>query len=119
MLKLLKRIKSYIHRKWFPVNKCYVLCRKDLGEQVSPIYPAVQGGHAVAQLYEEGKTGDWKNEYIYYLGVENEEELKKWMYLLESRNIPYSKFVEPDVGFQVTSIATIGNEKLYKKLELL
>ncbi len=101
------------------MNKCYVLCRKDLGELVSPIYPAVQGGHVVAQLYEDGKTGKWKNEYLIYLEVENEDELKKWMYLLDSRGISYSHFLEPDIEYQLTAIATIGNDKLFKGLELL
>ena len=101
------------------MNKCYVLCRQDLGELVSPMYPAVQGGHAVAQLYEDSKTGKWKNEYLIYLEVEDEDALKKWMYLLDSRGVSYSHFLEPDIEYQLTAIATVGNDKLFKDLELV
>ena len=101
------------------MNKCYVLCRRDLGALVAPMYPAVQGGHAVAQLHEDNKTKSWKNEYLIYLEVENEDELKKWMYTLDSRGVDYSHFLEPDIEYQVTAIATIGNDKLFSGLELL
>ena len=104
--------------------KCYVLCRKDLAfvnpEYPNPGYPYVQGAHALAQLYEDGLTKDkWKNEYLIFLGVENEDELKKWMYKFDSKGIEYSHFIEPDVDYELTSIALISDGKLLSSLELM
>ena len=91
--------------------KLYVLVRKDLSDS----YRAVQGGHAVAQYMLD--YGVWKNETLVYLGVKNEEHLKKWKYKLDQINAKYSCFVEPDIGDQITSIATCEN--IFKNLNCL
>jgi len=91
--------------------KLYVLVRKDLG----PIYGSVQGGHAIAQYMLE--HGEWQNETLVYLGVKNEQHLKKWKYKLDKLNADYSYFIEPDIDDQLTSIATCKN--IFKSLNCL
>ena len=91
--------------------KLYVLIRKDL----STSQQAVQAGHAVAQYLLE--HNDWKNETLVYLGVKDEDHLKKWLYMLDKEKIDYSLFKEPDIGNQITAIATCKDK--FKKLNCL
>ena len=53
--------------------------------------------------------GEWKNETLVYLGVKNEQHLKKWKYKLDKIGAEYSCFIEPDIDNQMTSIATCEN----------
>ena len=80
---------------------------------------AVQSGHAVAEFLLNHKTS-WDNGTLIYLGVDNEEELKRWMFKLERKDIKYSIFREPDIGNEITSLATDWNESnMFSKLKLL
>jgi hypothetical protein len=90
-----------------------VLVRKDLSES----YRAVQAGHAVAEWLLRDQT--WQNETLVYLGVDNENELTKWKRKLEFRNMKYAAFREPDIGNQLTAIATLTDGKIFKKLKLI
>lgn len=95
--------------------KMYVLTRRDL-----PVsYKAVQAGHAVAELLLRGQSHGWNNGTLVYLGVDDEDALKHWKEKLDFKEIPYSEFREPDIGDQITAIATVGNGKLFSKLKLL
>jgi hypothetical protein len=58
----------------------------------------------------------WCNDTLVYLEAPG---LDKWMFKLDAKGIPYTKFIEPDRGYIVTAIATLGNDKLYKKLKLI
>jgi len=94
-------------------KKLYVLVRKDL-----PIsYIAVQAGHAVAEWLLHDQC--WNNETLIYLGVENEKELSHWIDKLNFKGIKYMEFREPDIKNQLTAIATLGNDKIFKKVKLL
>lgn len=95
--------------------KLYVLTRKD----IPPSYQAVQSGHAVAQFLKDNPNTQWANGTLVYLGVSNLQSLEKWISKLDSMEIPYSLFIEPDIGDQPTSLATLGNDILYKNLKLL
>lgn len=61
--------------------KMFVLTRRDLPKS----YQAVQAGHAVAELLLRGQPNGWDNGTLVYLGVDNEDELKKWKEKLDFR----------------------------------
>jgi len=94
-------------------QRLYVLVRKDLPKS----YQAVQAGHAVAEwlLYDQS----WQNETLVYLGVNNENELLDWKERLDFNNIKHASFREPDIGDQLTAIATLSDGKIFKKLKLI
>jgi len=94
-------------------KKLYVLVRKDLASS----YQAVQAGHAVAKWLLHDKS--WKNETLIYLGVNDEQALKRWMDKLDYRQVPYVIFKEPDINNEITALATNGNSKLFNKLNLM
>jgi hypothetical protein len=95
------------------MSKLYVLVRKDL-----PIsYQAVQAGHAVAEWLLHDQS--WKNETLVYLGVEDEKHLKRWVDKLRFRRIKWVGFMEPDIGGELTAIASAGNDRIFKGLKLL
>lgn len=80
-------------------------------------YQGVQGGHAAVQwVLDNIKTQTWNNGTIVYLVA---KDLDHWMSKLDRKDISYSKFVEPDVGNIVTAIATLGNGRLFKNLQLM
>ncbi len=95
--------------------KLFVLIRKDL----SPSQRAVQAGHAVAEFLLRVPDTKWSNGTLVYLGVDNEEQLNRWMYKLDFKNIEWIGFKEPDIGNQLTAIASVGNDKIYSKLKLI
>lgn len=97
------------------MNKLYVLVREDL----SPAQQAVQAGHALAEYLLRGPEHTWDNGTLVYLGVSNEEKLKLWKYKLESREVPFVVFKEPDLNNEITALASIPtNPKVFKQLKL-
>jgi len=94
-------------------KKLYVLIRKDLPTS----YIAVQAGHAVAEWLLHDQR--WQNETLIYLGVENEQELLHWKDKLDFKDMNYIEFREPDIKNQLTAIATLGNDKVFKNIKLL
>jgi len=61
------------------MNRLYILIRSDL----SVSYQAVQAGHVVAQYVLDYPESQWKNDYLIYLSVRDEDELKHWNWKLE------------------------------------
>ena len=94
-------------------KRLYIIVRKDLSES----YRAVQAGHAVAEWLLHDQS--WKNETLIYLGVENETDLLRWGNKLNFKGIKYVGFNEPDINNELTAIATVCNDKIFKRLELL
>lgn len=92
-------------------KRLYVL----IDEALDPIYGCVQGGHVVAQWLIDHPRQDWNNSYLIYLKA----DIQKWITRLEYLGIDYTQFREPDLGNKTTSLAILGNEKLFKKLELM
>ena len=93
--------------------KMYVITRKDL-----PInYRAVQAGHGLAE-YMVHNPNDWQNETLVYLEVDNEHALKNLAYKLDNKNIKYTKFHEPDIDNELTSIASYNDGKIFRNLKL-
>lgn len=93
------------------MQRLYVLIDKSL----TPVYGCVQGGHAVAQWLLNHPEQTWNNNYLIYLQASVEEWKSKLNYL----GIDYTQFNEPDLGNKTTSLAVLGNDKLFKKLELM
>ena len=95
--------------------KLYVIVRKDL----SVSQRAVQAGHVVAQFCLYGPFSRWNNGTLIYLGIKNLEHLKELMNQLNNNNINYTEFREPDIGNQITAIATDQHYKLFERMRLL
>ena len=91
-------------------KKLYVLVDKSL----KPIYGCVQGGHAVAQWLIEHRSG-WNNEYLIYLSA----DVNRWKKKLSEMFIDFTEFKEPDLGNKTTSLAVLGHDNLFKKLNLI
>jgi len=95
--------------------KLYVIVRKDL----SVSKRAVQAGHAVAQFCLCCPFSRWKNNTLIYLGIKNLNNLKKLINQLNNNNIKFIEFREPDIGNQITAIATDQYYKMFDKMKLL
>lgn len=93
------------------MQRLYVL----ISNELNPIYGCVQGGHAVALWMLDHPNQDWNNSYLIYLSA----EVEKWKDKLDYLNVDYTKFDEPDLDNQTTALAILGNDKLFKKLNLV
>jgi hypothetical protein len=89
--------------------------RKDL----SISQRAVQAGHAVAEFLLHGPFSRWTNGTLVYLGVKGLGQLENLKYKLDLYDIPYTEFKEPDIGNEVTAIATDQHCELFERLNLL
>lgn len=97
------------------MSKLFVLIRNDI-----PLaYQGVQGGHAVAQWLLENPQQTWNNNILVYLKVKDLQDLQRWIFKLDLKQVKYSKFIEPDIGDEITAIATQADEKLFQKLNLM
>lgn len=95
--------------------KLYVIVRKDL----SVSQRAVQAGHVVAQFCLYGPFSRWTNGTLIYLGIKNLEHLEELMNQLNNNNINYTEFREPDIGNQITAIATDQHCESFERMRLL
>jgi len=96
--------------------KMYVLVRKDLPKT----YQSVQAGHALAE-HLLGRTflSGWDNGTLIYLGVRNEDELLQWGEKLDSIGKKWTGFREPDIGNEMTAIATVDDGQIFREMRLL
>lgn len=98
------------------MQKLFVLIRTDLNLS----YGAVQAGHAVAEwMLQYGQGSEWQNGTLIYLGVKNEEMLKIWKDKIDMKGLQCAEFREPDIGNQITAIACLTDNGIFKKLKLL
>jgi len=71
-------------------------------------YQSVQSGHSSIQYQyeypESAKSWYTNSNYLIYLTVENESELKRFIKLAESKQIQVSVFREPDINNEITAI---------------
>ena len=93
------------------MKKLYAVVRDDL----SPAQRAVQAGHAVAEFLLTKET-EWDNGTLVYLRVPDLWTLEK---LSEELKIDHARFVEPDVGDQLTAIAAVSEGQHFKHLKLM
>ena len=102
--------------------KLRVITRSDL-----PIsYQAVQSGHAGIQFQHEhrkiAKLWHKYSNYLIFLSVKNEEELKLLVEHAKSKKIRLSVFREPDLNNEITAIAlepSTVSDKITSNLKLL
>lgn len=75
-----------------------------------------QSGHAIAQfcLEQPELLKEWNNNYLISLSLDSEKKLEKFLIKLERLGINVSSFYEPDIGYELTSIAFIETEKTQK-----
>jgi hypothetical protein len=99
----------------------YVVTRRDL----FPGYQGVQSQHAIAEFAfnypQEFKKWRIESNYLAWLSVRNEDELKKLAIKLGRADIKIVGFFEPDTFFQLTALAIEPGAKsarLLKKLPL-
>ena len=95
--------------------KLYVIVRKDL----SISQRAVQAGHAVAEFLLRGPFSRWSNGTLVYLGVKGLHQLENLKRKFENEGIDYIEFREPDIGNEITALATDVNSKHIERLNLL
>lgn len=93
------------------MQRLYVL----IDQKLNPVYGCVQGGHAVAQWLLNHPDQNWNNSYLVYLSA----KVENWIRKLDLLGIDYTKFEEPDLDNQTTALAILGNDKLFKKLDLV
>ena len=93
------------------MQRLYVL----IDEKLDPIYGCVQGGHVVAQWLLDHPEQDWNNSYLIYLSA----DISSWIDRLDYLGIDYTSFQEPDLENKTTALATLGNENLFRKLNLI
>ena len=96
-------------------QKLYVVVRKDLS------WPqrAVQAGHGLAELLINREDAEWTNGTLVYLRASGETELLEIKQELEDLDIKHKVFKEPDIGNELTSIASLGNNQIFQRLRLL
>lgn len=97
------------------MQKLYVVVRKDLSKSQQ----AVQGGHALAEYVLRNRDTDWNNGTLVYLGVRDESELKSLTTKLDYSKICHTTFREPDIGDEITAIASLGNNEHFKRMCLI
>ena len=71
------------------MQRLYVL----ISNKLDPIYGCVQGGHVVAEWLLQHPNQNWNNNY--------------------------TEFKEPDLDNQVTALAVLNNDKMFKNLKLI
>ncbi len=98
------------------MKKLYVVVRADL----SVAQKAVQAGHALAEwLLNNEETTNWDNGTLVYLTATNSIKLRNLIHKLYDNNIKFSSFKEPDLDNEVTAIASLGSNKMFKRLPML
>ena len=93
----------------------FVIVRKDL----STSQQAVQAGHALASYLLHGPFSRWQNGTLIYLGVKGLVQLENIKHKFEKEGIRYKEFKEPDIGNEITAIATDEANKHIERLNLL
>ena len=93
------------------MQRLYVL----ISNKLDSIYGCVQGGHAVAEWLLNHPLQEWNNNYLIYVSA----DISKWKQKLDILEIDYTEFKEPDLNNEITALAVLNNDKLFKKLQLI
>lgn len=99
------------------MKRMYIIIRRDMPKT----YQAVQAGHALAEfmLKHPDQAKEWGNHTLIYLGTENEETLKQEMNRIKELGYNCECFIEPDIGDQMTAIATYADCEHFHGFRLL
>lgn len=93
------------------MQRLYVL----ISNKLDSIYGCVQGGHAVAEWLLSHPHQEWNNNYLIYVSA----DITQWKRKLDILEIDYTEFKEPDLNNEITALAVLNNDKLFKKLQLI
>ena len=97
----------------------YILVRKDLK---SFEYLCVQSVHAAIEATKAFKQPS-RHPSVIICSVEDERALQKAIFKIEQSGVKYKAFLEPDIGNQLTAIATEpicgDGRKVFKKFKLM
>jgi len=85
---------------------------------LTPGYQSVQSGHAVADFIMQHPTEalQWhqSSNYLIYLSVNDESDLKSLSRKLQDSGVLVTEFEEPDIDNAVTAIAFISDDRTKK-----
>ena len=93
------------------LHKLYVVVRNDL----SASQKAVQAGHALAEYVLHADDG-WKNGTLVYLTTPSIDDVAV---KLKHKGVKHFAFHEPDIDNQMTAIASLGTNNVFKNLPML
>ena len=93
------------------MQRLYVL----IDNKLDSIYGCVQGGHVVAEWLLNHPNQDWNNNYLIYVSA----DVSRWKERLELLGIDYTEFKEPDLNNQITALAVLNNDRIFKNLKLV
>ena len=99
-------------------KRIYSLTRMDISDGQK----TVQSGHSIAQYiidHNPHQTNEWSNGSIINLGLGSLKSLNRWVKKLETLDIAYSIFREPDMNNEITSIAILHEGNIFKGIPLL
>jgi len=86
--------------------------------ELSPGYQAVQSAHAAIDFQHQHPTiaREWNknSNYLIFLSVENEQELKKFIQKFQIYDINHTVFIEPDLDNQITAVCAEPSERTLK-----
>ncbi len=108
-----------IAEKYFHHEYMYVIVRNDL----SPAQKAVQSGHALIEASRKFLAKDAEHPSVIICVVKSEAKLIKCCEELRNCGIQFEEFREPDIGNQLTAIASkplFGKDReAFKRFQLL
>ncbi len=96
------------------MSKLYVVVRRDLPWSQR----AVQAGHGLAEYLLESNPS-WSNGTLVLLGVRNEDELLDVHQELSDIGFDHKIFREPDLDNEMTSLAGLGGNEIFRQIRLL
>lgn len=96
-------------------DKLYVVVRKDLSHSQR----AVQAGHGLSEFLLKRRDLSWSNGTLVLLGVRNEDELLSVHKRLLDIGFDHEVFREPDLSNQITSLAGLGSNEVFRPISLL
>lgn len=95
-------------------QKLVSITRRDL----IPGSQAIQAAHAAIDFQHQHPTiaQEWNknSNYLIFLSVENEQELKRFIQKFEIYDLKHTVFIEPDLDNQITAVCVEPSERTQK-----